>query len=621
MNKNTITALVLMLLVIAGFTYFSQPSKEQLVRQQQVQDSIAAVQKKQQQANATAEATKDSSATSATDSSATFTAPHNAQNVVLKNKVLKLTFSTKGGTMTEGELLQYKDQQQHNVKLFNAKDASLAFLIDGKSENINTSELYFAPMNVTDSTVTMRLQTKQGYIDFNYALLGNTYMVNFTVQAHGMEGFFSSTTNTMNIRWNDHIRQQEKGFKFENYRSSLTYKKKGSSSDFLNPSSEKEETLKDPLDWIAFKNQFFSWVFIAGNDFTQAHIHSVPEENEEAGYLKKYDAAAQTFFDPSGKQPTQMQFFIGPNNYRLLQNMNQYSVNQKDIELEELVYLGWPLFKWINRWFTIYVFDWLTGIGLNMGIVLLLITILLKVITYPAMLKSYLSSVKMKVLRPKMDEISKKYPNPDDNMKKQQEMMGLYSQYGVSPMGGCLPMLIQTPVWIAMFNFIPNAIELRGQSFLWSNDLSAYDDLISWSTHLPLIGNHLSLFCLLFCATNVINTVISMKQQQNMPGQQEQMKMMKYMFYIMPVVFFFVFNDYSSGLSYYYFVSGLLSILLMWYMRKTINEKKILAKLEENYKKYKADPQKRGGFMARMAALQEQQKEMMEQQKKQRNKR
>lgn len=617
MNKNTITALVLMLLVIAGFTYFSQPSQEELARQQQARDSIAAAQK--QQAQAKAQTSKDSAA-NATDSSATFMAPRQASNIVLKNKVLKLTFSTKGGTMTEAELLDYKNQQQQNVKLFNSKDASLAFLIDGKTENINTSELYFTPVNVTDSTVTMRLQAKQGYIDFNYALKGNTYMVDFTVRSHGMEGFFPSTTNVMNIRWNDHIRQQEKGFKFENYRSSLTYKKKGGSSDFLNPSAEKEESLKDPIDWIAFKNQFFSWVFIAGNDFNQVHVHSVAEENEDAGYLKKYDATAQTFFDPSGKQPTQMQFFIGPNNYRLLQNMNQYSVNHKDIELEELVYLGWPLFKWINRWFTIYVFDWLTGIGLNMGIVLLLITVLLKVITYPAMLKSYLSSVKMKVLRPKMDEINKKYPNPDDNMKKQQEMMSLYSQYGVSPMGGCVPMLIQMPIWIAMFNFIPNAIELRGQSFLWAKDLSSYDDLISWNMHLPLIGNHLSLFCLLFCATNVINTIISMKQQQNMPGQQEQMKMMKYMFYIMPVVFFFVFNDYSSGLSYYYFISGLLSILLMWYMRKTTDEKKILAKLEENYKKYKADPQKRGGFMARMAALQEQQKEMMEQQKKLRNK-
>lgn len=619
MNKNTITALVLMLLVIAGFTYFSQPSQEQLARQQQVQDSIAAAQK-QQQAEAKAQAQK-ASASAANDSSATFNAPRKAQDIVLKNKVLKLTFSTKGGTMTEGELLGYKNQQGQNVKLFNPKDASLAFLIDGKTENINTSDLYFVPMNVTDSTVTMRLPAKQGYIDFNYVLKGDTYMVDFTVQSHGMDGFFPSTTNVMNIRWNDHIRQQEKGFKFENYRSSLTYKKKGGSSDFLNPSSEKEESLKDPIDWIAFKNQFFSWVFIAGNDFNQVNVHSVPEENEDAGYLKKYDASAQTYFDPTGKQPTQMQFFIGPNNYRLLQSMNQYSVNNKDLELEELVYLGWPLFKWINRWFTIYVFDWLTGIGLNMGIVLLLITVLLKVITYPATLKSYLSSVKMKVLRPKMDEITKKYPNPDDNMKKQQEMMSLYSQYGVSPMGGCLPMLIQMPIWIAMFNFIPNAIELRGQSFLWAKDLSSYDDLISWNAHLPLIGNHLSLFCLLFCATNVINTVISMRQQQNMPGQQEQMKMMKYMFYIMPVVFFFVFNDYSSGLSYYYFMSGLISILLMWYMRKTTNEKKILEKLEDNYKKYKADPQKRGGFMARMAALQEQQKEMMEQQKKQRNNR
>ncbi len=613
MNKNTVTALVLMLLVVAGFTWFSQPSKEQL-RQQQIQDSITAVKKKQQAAQATRQAKVDTATVA--DSSAVFTAPRVEKDIVLKNKVVRLTLSTKGGTLTKGELLDYKDQKGQYLTLFNPKDAQLSFLIDGKTENINTAEEYFQPVNVSDSSVTMRLPAKTGgYIDFVYTLKGDTYMVDFTVKANGMEGFFSSTTDAMNIKWNDHIRQQEKGFKFENYRSSLTYKEKDGGSDFLAPESDKEENVEKPLDWIAFKNQFFSWVFIAGDDFHKAYIHSIPEETEN-GYLKQYEATAQTFFDPSGHKPTAMQFFIGPNNYRLLQQMNHYSVGGKDLQLEELVYLGWPLFKYINRFFTIYVFDWLTGAGLNMGIVLLLITVLLKVITYPAMRKSFLASVKMKVLRPKMDEINKKYPNPDDNMKKQQEMMGLYSQYGVSPMGGCLPMLIQMPVWIAMFNFIPNAIELRGQSFLWADDLSSYDDLISWSAHLPLIGNHLSLFCLLFCATNVINTIISMKQQENMPGQQgQQMKMMKYMMYAMPVVFFFVFNDYSSGLSYYYFVSGLLSIILMWIMRKSVDEGKILAKLEENYKYRKEHPQERSGFMARMAALQEQQKEMMEKQR------
>jgi YidC/Oxa1 family membrane protein insertase len=273
--------------------------------------------------------------------------------------------------------------------------------------------------------------------------------------------------------------------------------------------------------------------------------------------------------------------------------------------MQRLVYLGWPLFRWINRFFTIYIFDWLTNWGLNMGVVLLLMTIVLKLLVYPTTYKSYMSSAKMRVLKPYVDEINKKYPNKEDAMKKQQEIMGVYSKYGVSPMGGCLPMLIQMPVFIAMFNFVPNAIELRGQSFLWAPDLSTYDDVINWGFNIPLLGDHLSLFCLLFSATNILNTMYMMKQQNQ--AAQEQMPGMKWMMYLMPVMFIFIFNNYSAGLNYYYFISGLISIIIMAVLRKTTDDKALLAKLEARAAANKNNPSKRSNMMAKLEALQKEQ--------------
>ena len=348
-------------------------------------------------------------------------------------------------------------------------------------------------------------------------------------------------------------------------------------------------------------------------EFITRTAYRSPKGNNSRFVIMEYSV------DPTGKEATRMQMLFAPNNYHLLQHTNKLSASDKDLELEDLVYLGWPLFKWINRFFIIYIFDWLSSWGLSMGVVLLLLTILVKLLVYPTTRKSYLSSARMRVLKPKVDEINAKYPNPEDAMKKQQEIMQLYSQYGVSPMGGCLPMLIQMPIWIALFNFVPNAIELRGESFLWASDLSAYDDVIRWNKHIWLIGDHLSIFCLLFCLTNIVNTWISMRQQKDTmtPEQAQQMKLMQYMMYLMPIVFFFMFNNYSSGLNYYYFLSGLTSILIMWFLRKTTDEKKLLAKLEANYQANKANPNKKlSGMAARLEALQKQQQAILEEQKK-----
>ncbi len=306
---------------------------------------------------------------------------------------------------------------------------------------------------------------------------------------------------------------------------------------------------------------------------------------------------------------TQLQFYFGPNSFNLLKSMDSNKLGQKDLDLEELVYLGWPIVKWINRFFTIYVFDFLTWMGLPMGIVLLLITLLLRIIVYVPTRKSFMSNAKMRVLRPKIDEISKKYPNKEDAMKKQQETMTLYSQYGVSPMGGCLPVLIQMPIWIAMFNFIPNAIELRQESFLWADDLSTYDSIWDFGINIWGIGDHLSLFCLLFCVTNLVYSYMSVRQQRvSMSTEQgQQMKVMQWMMYLMPLMFFFMFNRYSAGLNYYYFISLLASALTMWYLRRKTDDAKLLAKLEANYKANKNDPNKKPkGLAARLEALQKQ---------------
>ncbi|MCD8317786.1 MAG: membrane protein insertase YidC [Paraprevotella sp.] len=622
MDKNTRIGFVLIAAVLIGFSYFSRPSEAEKEAQHR-QDSIEAVAyRKAQEAQKLKEDEEVAKqAETALDTTSLFYANRRgeAQQIVLENELIRLTFNTRGGTVRKVELKKYKNQQGAPVTLFDDNDARLQFLWTGKAENFYSGDFFFTSTNVTDSTVTMHLQTASGGgLDLNYVLRPHSYMVDLSIQAQGIGNFFAPSLKTLDIEWNEKARQQEKGFDFETRYATLTYKIKNEGTDYLNATSAKQEKVEDPLDWIAFKNQFFSCVLIAHQDFTNTDLSSTPQL-KGSGYLKDYSASMKTFFDPSGKEPTKMQMLFAPNNYHLLQRTNKLSSSNKDLELEDLVYLGWPLFKWINRFVIIYIFDWLSSLGLSMGVVLLLLTILVKLLVYPTTRKSYLSSAKMRVLKPKIDELNAKYPKSEDSMKKQQETMQLYGQYGVSPMGGCLPMLVQMPIWIALFNFVPNAIELRGQSFLWASDLSSYDDVIHWGKSVWLIGDHLSIFCLLFCLTNIVNTLITMRQQQNsMSGEQaQQMKLMQYMMYVMPIFFFFMFNNYSSGLNYYYFLSGLTSILITWYLRKTTDDKKLLAKLEAHYQAYKANPNKKmSGMAARLEALQKQQQAMLEEQKK-----
>ena len=547
-----------------------------------------------------------------------------AKDVVLKNSKLELTLSTKGGTVGKAVIKDFKDRNGNkDVTLFDAGDQSLKFMLAGKDMNIVTDELFFTPSGVTDTTVTMTADAGNGKSLALTYTLGKDYMLHVSMRVTGMNGLFAPNCNSMDVEWTDKCRQQEKGFTFENRYATLTYHLTDGGTDYLSETkSFTDEEIEDAIDWVAFKNQFFSAVMIAGNDLgANAKMTSIPQE-KGSGYLKQYGAKMKTFFDPTGKQPTELEFYYGPNDFRLLQRVEEESTFGKDLELQRLVYLGWPLFRIINRWFTLYVFDWLTGFNINMGIVLILITMLLKFITFPLVKKSYMSSAKMRVLKPKLDEATKQYDKPEDQMQKQQAMMAMYSKYGVSPLSGCLPMLIQMPIWIAMFNFVPNAIQLRGESFLWISDLSTYDPIWEWNTNIWLIGDHLSLTCILFCLSNVLYSMMTMRQQRDqMVGQQaEQMKMMQWMMYLMPVMFFFMFNDYSAGLNFYYFVSLFFSAAIMWTLRKTTDDKKLLAMLEKRYKENQSNPKKMSGLAARLEAMQKQAEELKRQREQRFNK-
>ena len=628
MDKNNIIGFLLIAAVLIGFSWYNQPSAEEQ-RAAFVKDSIEQANKSQSEKAAQMEKNKRQQAEKQKVLSDTTSLFHkaltgNVERIVLKNKKVELTFCSKGAYVEQAIIKGYVGHNikvkngsadKKNLTLFSGADQSISYLLNAKETNINTAELYFVPSEVSDSTVTFIADAGEGKsLTLKYEL-GQDYMLHMQMSVQGMAGLFAPGTQTMDVDWKDKARQQERGFSFENRYATLTYHKKDGGTDYLNETKEEiDKSIEEQIDWVAFKNQFFSAVMIAKNNFqSNALMTSIPQE-KGSGYLKQYEAKMKTFFDPTGKKVSEFEFYYGPNDFRLLQKMEKESQFHKDLQMQRLVYLGWPLFRIINRWFTLYVFDFLTSMNINMGIVLILITLLLKLLTYPMVKKSYMSSAKMRVLKPKLDEATKQFDKPEDQMQKQQAMMAEYAKYGVSPLSGCLPMLIQAPIWIAMFNFVPNAIQLRGESFLWIKDLSTYDPIWEWNHNLWLIGDHLSLTCILFCVANVLYTMMTMRQQKDqMVGQQaDQMKMMQWMMFLMPIMFFFMFNDYSAGLNFYYFVSLFFSAAIMWALRKTTNDEKLLAILEKRYQENKANPKKQSGLAARLQAIQEMQQKQQE---------
>ena len=633
MNKKTILAYVLIGLVIIGFFKFNQKSPEDIQREKARQERIA--QKKLQDQIAEQERARylqQQFENIKNDSTSIFFNIYNGveKPITLSNDKVSVTISTLGGRITSASLKEYKDQQGGDIVLFDSNDRlgnssnSLDYTFSLKPEygNISTDKCYFTEQSVTADEAVLRLDFKENrYIEFTYKLRPDSYITDLYIKAHNMEGVLSSES-TLGIQWNQLLRQQEPGYDFEQRFTSLTYKLYDDDTDNLSEMKDDKEELKEDLNWVAYKNQFFSSILIAGESLGNVKVQStsIPEGHN---FLKECKTTATTQFDPTGVAATGLQFYFGPNKFSALQDANDEAINpENDLELEDLIYFGWPIVRWINRYFIMYLFDILSSTGLNMGIVLLLLTLIVKLCVYPFTKKSYIASAKMRALKPYIDELNAKYPKQEDQLKKQQETMALYQKYGASPMGGCLPMLIQMPIFIALFNFVPNAIELRQESFLWAHDLSAFDALISWDKDLWLIGDHISIFCLLFSVTQIINTYYTSKLQApavSTPEMEQQQKMMRWMMYLMPVIFFFMFNEYSAGLNYYYFLSTLFSIIIALILRKRTNEDELLKKMEAYAEKNKDSVAKQSNLMARLEALQEEQRKLQEEREKIRN--
>ena len=639
MDKRSIFAYILIGLVLITYFNFSQPSAEQIQAQKELAE---ATRREELRKDSIVKADEAKFLSQIDDNSSLFynVLKGENKNVTIQNEKVKVDISTYGGRIASVSLKDYEDQNGGNVVIFDSKDKinvteankdlngsntiNFFFKSNLADRNINTNELFFTPVNATDSSVVMRLDFKKGgrYIDFEYSLLGNSQMVNLNVTAHNMNDIISG--NEANITWKQFIRQLEPGYEFEQRFSSATYKPVDDDSDYLSQMADKSEKVEEPLKWLAYKNQFFSSIMIAGESFTDADIKSETIQKGK-GLLKRCTSTMKTPFDPTGAEPTKLQFYFGPNKFDVLKESNALVINnEKDPDLQEIIYFGWPIVRWINRFFVMPLFDLLSGFGLNMGLVLILLTLIVKAVVYPFTKKSYISSAKMRALKPYIDEINAKYTKKEDALKKQQETMALYQKFGASPMGGCLPMLIQMPIFIALYNFVPNAIALRQQSFLWAHDLSSFDSLISWDTYIWPIGDHVSIFCLLFCLTQIINTYYTSKMQPSMggsPEMEQQQKMMRWMMYVMPVMFFFIFNEYSSGLNFYYFVSTLVSVFMFIYLRRVIKEDELLKKMEAYAESNKNNPAKQANMMARFEALQEQQKKLIEERERIRNER
>ena len=629
MDKRSIIGYILIGLVLVGYFYFSRPSAEQI----QAEKALIEAQRKEEFRKDSIAWEKEQEKKSQIGNQGSFL--YNVlrgeyRNVTIENDKIKVDISTYGGRIASVTIKDHNGQDGNPLVLFDSKDKievtdsnwelngsntiNFFFKSTLPDRNINTNELFFTPVDASGNAVTMRLDFKEGdrYIDFRYSLKEGSQMVDLDIVAHNMNDIISS--DKTGITWKQFIRQLEPGYNFEQRFSSVTYKPVGESTDYLSEMSDDSEKFNVPMSWIAYKNQFFSAIMIAGDKFTDVEINSEVIQKEK-NLLKRCTSEMLTAFDPTGTVPTRIQFYFGPNKFDTLQESNVLVANSDEPELEDLIYFGWPIVRWINRYLIMPLFDILSGFGMNMGIVLILLTLIVKIAVYPFTKKSYMSSAKMRALKPYIDEINAKYTKPEDALKKQQETMSLYQKYGASPMGGCLPMLIQMPIFIALFNFVPNAIELRQQSFLWANDLSSYDAILSWDANIWPIGNHLSLFCLLFCVTQILNTYYTSKMQPSMggsPEMEQQQKMMRWMMYVMPVMFFFMFNEYSSGLNFYYFISTLFSVLIYIYLRKAVNEDELLKKMEEFAEKNKNNPAKQTNIMSRLEALQEKQKELLE---------
>jgi len=636
MDKNTWIGFILIAGIIVGFSFLNRPSQEELAERQRVQDSIAYVQAMELEAKQLSEQITQQLQAEQDASAPTQTADELAQQVaavygpfapsaqgeeglvVMENSKVRIGIDRRGGRIAKAELKEYKayGDSINDLCLFQGDESSLNFtLVTNSNRILATQNLYFKEITQsTDengvTTLVMRLSTniEDCYLDFVYTLSADDYMVGMSMQPHNMQFALAQNMSSIEMQWNQSIPQQEKGRKFEERYAQLQYMFVGGDIDKL--SEQKADQAKESarLKWIAYKDQFFSTVIIAEDAFESTALESTPF-NSHSHYIKEYKTTTSLPLDITGKKSIDLRYYLGPNHYNTLKAYDKDVEKANKLHLNELVPLGWKVVAWINKILVIPMFDLFTSWGLHIGIVILLMTLVIKLILLPFVFASNKSSAKMRVLKPQLDAINEKYP-PEKMQERQQATMALYQKAGVSPMSGCLPMLLQFPVLMAMFWFLPTAIELRGQSLFWADDLSTYDAIITWNRSIPIFGTHLSLFCLLMTIVNIVYTHITMQSQS---GGQE-MKMMKWMMYLMPLMFLFFFNDYAAGLSYYYLVSLLMTIIQTMIFRLAIDDKKVLAQMEANAKK--KSTQKKSGWQERLEQMQREQQRLAREQAK-----
>ena len=570
-----------MTIILIGFSFYMQPSESELQQLQKQEDSIKAA--KANSSNTLALDTiaqKSDSSIVKLDTSNVLSAATAGKEelVVIENEKIKATISTKGGSIVAVELKEYKTWDKKPLFLFDQKDSKFNLSYTVGNDLINTSDLYFQKIGSSfevlkkdSNTLTMRLASKTGqYLDFVYTLKGDSYLIDFDIKSEGMNNIISNNTGYYDLSWHVNSLKNEKDMKMERNNTTVYYKYDKDDVDYISPSKSENIKLESSIKWASFKQHFFSSVLIADETFSNGVINTNIDLSSD-----KVKDMTMNLSIPIKRLPSEsfgMNFYFGPNQYHILAATGN--------NLEKQINLGWGPLKYINRYAVIPIFNSLEKMNLNYGIIILILTIILKLVLSPLTYRSYLSTAKMRILKPEMDEIKAKVGD-DDQTKLQQEYMKLYKKAGVNPLGGCVPLLLQMPILFAFFFFFPSSIELRQQSFLWVGDLSTYDAIFSWG-EIPIIstiyGNHVSLMCILMTASTLIYTRLN-NQISGATGQ------MKWMGYLMPIVFMGVLNNVAAGLNYYYFVANMMTFGQQWLIRKFVDDSKLHKQIQENKKK------------------------------------
>lgn len=605
MDRNTFTGLFLILIILVGSTYLMQPSDEDIKREKakQTQDSLARVNK-----SANKEAVQDTSKTAlipAIDSTLIKSGPFgsaqsgSSEPVVIENESIKVKISRRGGRIASVELKNFKTYTQEPLVMFEGAGNQFGLIFGAAGQNINTNDLYFSPSansltvsKVDSSSLTMRLTHSEGkYIDYIYSIKGEGYNIGLNIVTKGMQDVIAPTQKSITLNWESVLKQKEKDLPSEQRYSSAYFKQGDEDVDYLSlTESETKELNEGKIKWFSFKQHFFSNVLIAKNSFDKGEL--AVTTSPDAGVVKSFAANMQIPVQRQDQTEFPMEFYFGPNQLNILE--------KQGFDIEKQIDLGyWPL-KYINRWVVLPVFNFLEGFGWGYGLIILVLTVLLKMVLLPLTYKSYLSMAKMRILKPEMDEIKGKV-GEDNPTLLQQEYLKLYKKAGVNPLGGCLPMLLQLPIIMAFFFFFPNLFELRGRSFLWMDDLSTYDAFFQLGFNLPFLGNHISLMCILMTVSTLIYTYFN-NQVSGATGQ------MKYIGYITPIIFFGVLNSYPSGLNYYYFLANMMTFAQQYIIRMFVNDDKIHAQIQENKKKPES-AKKKSGFQQRMEDYMRQQQQ------------